>query len=297
MAIDGSNSLWIASPITTSLMKIGADGHVTTVAGGVYASGICVDSGNNIYISSANRIYRLNANAVLDVFAGSGNPGSADGNWVFTSFNGPGALAVDAADNIYVWDSGNYIIRRINHNRDVETIAGKPNSFTQADGTGTNISISGIGSMCVDPFGNILFTSSSFSVRKMTPTTNVTTLAGSFVQSGYTNGPGPLARFNDVKGICVSQGTVYIVDRLNHRIRNIVYDPEEQPVMETDLELVTYPALKITGKVGRTYRVESSTNMSTWTPEATILLTRSPFLWFDPITVTGKKFYRAFLLP
>jgi hypothetical protein len=63
------------------------------------------------------------------------------------------------------------------------------------------------------------------------------------------------------------------------------------------LSLSTYPGPTITGIVGRTYRIESSPNMSNWTPQATLLLNSSPYLWFDQSAANGKRFYRAFLLP
>jgi hypothetical protein len=63
------------------------------------------------------------------------------------------------------------------------------------------------------------------------------------------------------------------------------------------LELKTYPGVKITGTIGRTYRIESSTNTSNWSVEADLQLTTSPQLWIDPAAVNGSKYYRAILLP
>jgi len=87
---------------------------------------VCVDSANNIYFSDGqgNRIYRYRTTGVLEVFAGSGNQGSQDGNGIFTSFWSPAALTADAANNIYVFDFGNHLIRRIAPNGDVVTVAG-----------------------------------------------------------------------------------------------------------------------------------------------------------------------------
>jgi hypothetical protein len=48
----------------------------------------------------------------LAVFAGSGNPGYADSNGIFTTFKSPPALAADAANNIYVWASGNDLLAK-----------------------------------------------------------------------------------------------------------------------------------------------------------------------------------------
>ena len=131
----------------------------------------------------------------------------------------------------------------------------------------------------------------------MTATTNVLTLAGSFSQYGYTNGPGSVARFVGACGVCCVPGTIFVADYLDHRIRTITFNPAPQPVTGANLNLDMYPGLQITGIIGRTYRVESSTDMSTWQAETTILLTSSPFLWINPNALGQKKFYRVFLLP
>ncbi|MCW5555603.1 MAG: hypothetical protein KIS67_26010 [Verrucomicrobiae bacterium] len=133
MAIDHSDALWLLVQDGANylyLVRIRSDAYVTKTnigwLGDNGPNGICVDSQNNIYYATpANKIQRYRTEGVTEVFAGSGNSGSADGNGLFSSFNRPTALAVDAADNIYVWDSGNSLIRRINQSRDVVTIAGR----------------------------------------------------------------------------------------------------------------------------------------------------------------------------
>jgi hypothetical protein len=58
----------------------------------------------------------------------------------------------------------------------------------------------------------------------MSAATNVVTMAGSFSQSGYTNGAGSVARFSGASGVCVSQGMVFVGDTSNQRIRNIAFN-------------------------------------------------------------------------
>ena len=300
MAIDHSNALWITTGDSSFILRIGSDAYVSMVSLSGLSSlgGVCVDSGNNVYISDyyGNKIYRYRTNSVLEVFAGSGNQGSADGNGIFTSFTHPSALAADAADNIYVWDSGNLLIRRINQNHDVVAIAGKNGISSNSDGVGTNAAFSYISGMCVDGSGNVILDCGT-SIRKMTASTNVLTMAGSFTQNGYTNGAGSLARFRDAKGVCVSQGIIFVADYGDHRIRNITFDPTAQVVSPANLQLSTYPGLQIIGTVGRAYQVQSSPDMTNWTTRATLLLTSSPYLWIDQNPVNGNKFYRAVLLP
>jgi len=157
--------------------------------------------------------------------------------------------------------------------------------------------------MCADDSGNIILTcglpynSGGSCVRKLTANTNVTTMAGSFNQTGYSNGAGSNALFYGASGVCISQGRIFVADTSNQRIRSISSDLSPQPVSPADLQLSTYPGLRINGTVGWTYRIESSTDMNTWNAETTLLLPSSPYLWIDPIPVSGNKYYRALLLP
>jgi hypothetical protein len=300
--------------VHNSLIKIAPDGQVTVLTnnsapflptgGGI--KGICADGYGNVYVAlgSANStnftpvqncIYRLDTNHNWNVFAGSGNQGYADGNGIYSSFNHPGPLAADAAGNVYVWDSWNSRIRRIDQNQNVTTVAGRYSS-TNVDGYGTNAVISAVYQMACDNSGN-LFLACGNCIRKMDVQSNVVTVAGSFTQTGYTNGPGNGALFNGARGICVSQGQLFVADSNNQRIRNIAFDPAPEPVSGAFLGISTYAGVTITGIVGRTYQIESSPDDVNWTPAARILLTGSPYLWFDLTAMNSNRFYRALLLP
>jgi hypothetical protein len=131
----------------------------------------------------------------------------------------------------------------------------------------------------------------------MDAATNVVTMAGSFTQSGYTNGVGNLARFNNASGVCLSQGSIFVADSGNQRIRQISFNPQPQVVTGANLGIGTFAGVTITGTVGRTYQVQSSPDLNAWTTRTTLLLNSSPYLWIDQNPVSGNKFYRALLLP
>lgn len=309
MAIDHANKLWLVmgNPYggNSYLLSIGTNGYVSIENGGLIdlttVSGLCFDSANNLYYSGGNRIYRYNPDSgLVQAFAGNGVPANFDGQGtVFSAFSSPAALACDQADNIYVWDSGNGTIRRIDPNQNVTTVAGNGNSYySMTDGVGTNAILGGIASMCTDHAGNLYLICGSC-VRKMDAQTNVTTLAGVFYQysSAYADGPGNLARFSNAGGGCFSQGIVFVADTGNNRIRAIAANPQSQVVSPANLQLKTYPGVQITGVLGRTYQIESSPDMLTWNPVATLLLTSNPYTWIDQAPVNGNKFYRALMLP
>jgi len=299
LAIDSSNTLWInAIGSSAVLLRVASDGYVSSSNPGLsLPGGLALDSGNNLYISDygAHKIYRFRTNGTFEVFAGSGNAGLVDGNGIFTAFQYPTAMTADQEDNIYVFDSET--IRRINQNRDVTTIAGRAFVYSDADGVGTSATFNTVNGMCTDNAGSV-FLATAMSIRRMSiATTNVTTVAGSFSQPGYVNGAGNVARFSGARGLCSSQGMLFVADPGNQRIRSITFNPSPQEVSPPNLAMSTYPGVTITGIVGRTYQIQSSPDGQTWAAVASVLLTSSPYLWIDQNPVAGKRFYRALLLP
>jgi hypothetical protein len=311
MAIDHANTIWlvVGSGSTLYLLNIGTNGYVSFENGGSgltnisSASGLCFDSANNLYYSGGNTIYQYNPKTGLSMpFAGNGTSGYRDGNGtVFPEFSSPTTLTCDEADNIYVWDSGNFGVRRIDQSQNITTIAGfdlvYPYGFTDLDGVGTNTSFAtGIHSMSTDSNGNVYFACGSC-IRKMDAQTNVVTMAGSFTQTGFTNGVGNLARFNNANGLCLVQGMIFVADSANQVVRDITFNPQPQVVSGATLGIGTYAGVTITGTVGRTYQIQTSPDMTNWTTSTTLLLTSSPYLWIDQNPVAGSAFYRALLLP
>jgi hypothetical protein len=308
MGIDHNNLIWLVMANSyyggvTYLLTIDTNGYTSIVNGGLTnltsSSGICFDSANHLYYSGGNRIYRYNPVTGIAVpFAGSGVSGYFDGQGtLLTAFAYPGALACDQADNIYVWDSGNERIRRVDQQQNVTTVAGNGSYYYPiTDGNGTNATFSVINSMSFDHAGNLYMICDTY-VRKMDAQTNVTTVAGIFNQAGFNNGPGNTALFNSAYGGCFSQGMVFVADGGNNRIRNITFNVQGQPVTPANLQLNAYPGVRITGAIGRTYQIQSSPNMTTWSTVATVLLNSSPYLWIDQHPIAGNKFYRAVMLP
>src|ERR1017187_8570921 len=76
-------------------------------------------------------------NEVVQTFAGSGFSGYLDGVGQLTMFNNPNAIVADSHSNLFVWDSGNYRIRKIAPDGTVTTFAGG-GSNPSLPATGTN---------------------------------------------------------------------------------------------------------------------------------------------------------------
>lgn len=310
MAADHTGNLWLVlasgyyNGSTTFLLSITTNGQVTLAAAGLTnlntISALCFDSANNLYYSGGNRIYRYTPGTGQVVpFAGNGMPGNFDGQGtVFDEFNSPTALACDPANNLYVWDSGNGTIRRVDQNETVTTIAGGGGYYYYGNqnGVGTNASIFSVNSLFTDMTGNLYLVGSTF-IGKIDIRTNVDTLAGNFNGNGYADGPGYLAQFSNPQGGCYSQGTIFIADANNNRIRSLTLNSSAQTVAPASLQLNTYSGLQITGTAGRTYQIQSSPNLKTWTTATTLVLPASPYLWIDQNPMGGNKYYRAVLLP
>src|ERR1035437_8423392 len=94
-------------------------------------------------------------NEVVQTFAGFGIPGYVDGQGQLTAFSSPSQIVSDTASNLYVWDSGNFRIRKSTANGTVSSFAGGGSYF---DGYGTNASLAwGMGGAPAVDTGNALW--------------------------------------------------------------------------------------------------------------------------------------------
>ncbi len=155
----------------------------------------------------------------VSTLAGSGTSGYTDGTGTSAQFKNPYGVAVDGAGNVYVADRYNHRIRKITTSGVVSTLAGSSQGYT--DGTGTSAQFYNPTGVAVDGAGNVYVADlSNHRIRKITTSGVVSTLAGS--TSGYADGTGTSAQFNNPSGVAVDgAGNVYVADLSNHRIRKI----------------------------------------------------------------------------
>ncbi|MEO6996241.1 MAG: immunoglobulin domain-containing protein, partial [Lacunisphaera sp.] len=149
--------------------------------------------------------------------------GSADGTGAAASFNGPQGIAVDGTGNIYVADTFNSTIRKITPSGVVTTLAGIAHAYGSADGTGASASFGYVTSIAIDSAG-LLYAADIFNgtIRKITSSGIVTTLAGSPGGYGSTNGTGAAASFAMPIGVAVdSSGNVYVAEFFGYDVRKI----------------------------------------------------------------------------
>jgi sugar lactone lactonase YvrE len=160
----------------------------------------------------------------MEVLAGSGREGFADGAGAAAHFSGPQGVAVDGEGNIIVAEFGNHRVRKITPDGTVSTLAGS-GSAGFADGAGAAAQFNCPIGVAVDGEGSIIIADQwNNRVRKITPDGTVSTLAGSGRQ-GFADGAGADAQFNLPYGVAVDgEGSIIVTDYNNHRVRKITPD-------------------------------------------------------------------------
>jgi hypothetical protein len=248
VAVDSAGNVYVADVYNNAVRKVTPAGVVTTLAGSpqfdpagtllfgsadgtgsaaqfYYPEGVALDKAGNVYVADCNNctIRKVTPAGVVTTLAGSAWYGSADGTGSAARFFQARGLAVDSAGNVYVADTPNYTVRKVTPAGVVTTLAGLAGAFGYADGTGTNALFERPECVTVDTNGNLYVTDGhADTIRKVTPTGVVTTLAGSAGHSGSADGTGTNALFSVPWGVAVdSAGTVYVADTHNYTIRKV----------------------------------------------------------------------------
>jgi sugar lactone lactonase YvrE len=244
VAVDGSGNVYVADTANNTIRKITPDGVVRTLAGfagrpggndGIGAAarfrnpwGVAVDNAGNVFVAdmSNDTIRRITPAGEVTTLAGqAGISGSAVGFGNNARFNGPFAVAVDNADNVYVSDSGNNTIRKIMPSRVVVALAGLPGYAGNTDGNSIDARFWNPQGLAVDSARNIYVADTgNNTVRRITPTGVVTTLPGP------AGGIGGNPRFNSPGGVAVDgSGNIYVADSNNHCVRKVALSNSVNP--------------------------------------------------------------------
>ncbi|PWK79668.1 sugar lactone lactonase YvrE [Mucilaginibacter oryzae] len=179
-------------------------------------AGLALDAVGNLYVADYgnNLIRKVAIDGTISTIAGK-SAGNVDGKGAAASLNGPRAIAIDAAGNLFVADANNHTIRKIDASGNVTTFAGSGKAGN-ADGSGNAASFSHPSGITIDANGNLYVADAGNNlVRKITPAGVVTSLAG----SGYYNLTAP---FNGPSAVVADNaGNVYVANTLGNLIQVI----------------------------------------------------------------------------
>ena len=249
-AADGVGNVYIADTFNHRIRKVGADGIISTVAGGGNPTdgvgdggpattarlsspqGVAVDGDGNIYIADTHNglIRRVSADGNISTFAGVGTLGyGGDGGPATEAYlNWPQDVAVDGDGNIYIADRSNDNIRKVGADGIISTVAGggNPTDGVGDGGPATTARLSSPQGVAVDGDGNIYIADNTYNgrIRRVSADGNISTVAGGGNPADGVGdgGPATAARLDSPQDVAVdSAGNVYIADTYNHRIRRL----------------------------------------------------------------------------
>jgi sugar lactone lactonase YvrE len=254
VAVDASGNLYIADEQNNRIRRVDTKGIITTVAGNgltnpldngaaavsapittEFPEALTTDAKGNIYFADGvgNAIREVSAaDGTISTIAGTGQSGyTGDGGLaVSAQLSYPNGLALDSSGNVYIADSNNYVVRRLDRSTGIiSTFAGNGSEGTTGDGgPATSAGIVYPGAIALDSSGNVYIAETYSSVvRKVNPQGIISTAAGNgtFSCCGEPNGdggPATSASLGFPYALAVdAQGNLYIGDGLNPVIREV----------------------------------------------------------------------------
>jgi uncharacterized protein (TIGR03437 family) len=163
----------------------------------------------------------------MTTLAGTGNPTfSGDGGpAINASLWTPSGVAVDAGGNVFISDSGNGRVRKINASGIITTVDGNGSfGFSGDGGPATSASLYSPLGVAVDSVGNLYIADNTNQrIRKVGASGTIATVAGNGI-FGFSGdgGPATSAKLNGPTGVAVDAiGNVYIADKDNRLIRQV----------------------------------------------------------------------------
>ena len=209
------------------------DGGPATQACLNLPSDLAVDAAGNLYIADDenNRVRRVAPDGTITTVAGNGTKGFCGDGGPATQacLWGPYALAVDAADNLYIADWGNHRVRRVAPDGTITTVAGNgTDDFCGDGGPATQACLSGPHGLAVDAAGNLYIAEWwNARVRRVAPDGTITTVAGNGSNGRFCGdgGPATQACLNRPGWLAVdAAGNLYFPDWGNARVRRVAPD-------------------------------------------------------------------------
>jgi len=192
--------------------------HIVALENGL----LITDKGNNL-------IRFIDNNGYTTTFAGSLKSGLKNGKADVAQFNSPTGIAIDSIGNVYVADTANNVIRKIDINKNVTTFAGS-NEAGYKDGKLESAQFNS--PMGLEIVGDVIYVADTGNQRiRMIKDGVVSTYAGNGIEKDdygaeilgdFIDGDKNTAQFNfPVNVVADSTGVLYVADKGNSAIRKI----------------------------------------------------------------------------
>ncbi len=243
---DHSGSFYFDDQSNSRIRKVNSSGVITTIAGngqsGFSGDGgpataaefnqptvITFDSSHNMYVVDYgnNRIRKINTSGTVSTFAGNGTASySGDGGpAIAAELYGPCCVIADDTGNIYIADSWNNRIRKVNTSGIISLVAGTGIGSYSGDGGQAKFADLNKPFRIVFDVAWNMYIADSFNsrIRMINSSGIITTIAGNGI-AGYSGdgGPASSAEINKAYGLSIDRaGNIYIGDTYNNRVREV----------------------------------------------------------------------------
>ncbi len=187
--------------------------------------GLAFSPNGDLYLADDTRVRKIDAGGTISTVAGTLTAGySGDGGPATAAQLGhlTGGLAFDADGNLYLADFGNKVVRKVDTNGVITTVAGNGTEGYSGDGgPAPAAALWDPKGVAVDGSGNLYIACGNGVVRKVDPSGTISTFAGSDA-AGYSGdgGPATSAKLYSPEDVAVdADGNVYIAE--GHRVRKV----------------------------------------------------------------------------